>query len=136
MKRRTQSAESSIESLRRLALGYPETTENVVCSRASFKARGKAFLFVGGDESSHDAMVKLNDSLEEAAGLAGCKVGAHGWVTVRWSRDESPPKVLAKWIDESFHLLAPKQVVALALTLNSKTPAKSKKRRMSTGDSR
>lgn len=121
------------QSMRAIALRCPEAEEGVACEGTSaekrtIKAGNKAFLFLG----SADAMLKLGDSLPEASALAtkessSCKVGAHGWVTLRldgkWKED-----LLARWIDESFRLLAPKPLVAqLAGGAAATKTAKSKK---------
>jgi len=48
---RPPSTESDpMQALRRIALQYPEVEEGVVCARAAFKARSKAFLFMGWNE--------------------------------------------------------------------------------------
>jgi hypothetical protein len=107
------------QSLRSRALGYPETVEGIACAGTSLekltvKVRNKAFLFLGLE----DAMLKLDDSLEQASELAAempgrCKVGAHGWVTVALEEaDALSPQLLLRWIDESYRLLAPKTLVA------------------------
>ncbi len=108
-----------IRALRKHALGYPEVEARVVCTRCAFKARNKAFLFVGEDANSYNAMLKLGDSRAQAAELARkepdhYKEGGHGWVTVTFGADQAPPiGLLEKWIDESFRLLVPKQLVAM-----------------------
>lgn len=108
-----------MQALRKLALRFPEVQEGVTCNKAAFKARGKAFLFVGGDAAAYNIMLKLSASLPEASKLAAkspanYRVGGHGWVTVIFPHAESAPAgLLEKWIEESFRLLAPKQVVAM-----------------------
>lgn len=108
-----------MKSLRTLALRYPEAQEGVACEgtsaeKVTVKAQRKAFLFLGVS----DAMLKLRESLAEAAELASkepgrYKIGAHGWVTVTFGDGEpSPLDVLERWIDESYRLVAPKQLVA------------------------
>jgi hypothetical protein len=104
--------------LRSLALSYPDTAEGVACAgtaleKRTIKVRNKAFLFLG----AKDAMLKLGDSLPQATQLARqqpqqCKVGAHGWVTVALGDETVPIDVLRRWIEESYRLLAPKQLVA------------------------
>ncbi len=106
-----------MEALRTLGLQYPEAHEGIACEgtaveKRTVRARDKAFLFVGAEE----AMFKLGDSLPEATRLASqapdrCKVGAHGWVTVR-DVDAIPDGVLERWVDESYRLIAPKALVA------------------------
>jgi hypothetical protein len=97
---------------------YPDVEEGVSCDKCAFKARNKAFLFVGQNENSYNVMLKLGDSLAEAGGLAAkepdCyKVGGHGWVTLTLPNEQSPPQGLVeRWVEESFRLLAPKQLVA------------------------
>ena len=127
-----------MKTLRDLALRYPEAEEGIACAgtaieKRTIKVRNITFLFLG----KADAMLKLTDSLPEAAKLAAkepatYKAGANGWVTVKFDADRSPPlDVLAAWIDESYRLLAPKQLVELLperapATKNSTEPAKRK----------
>ena len=100
-------------------MGYPEVAEEIVCEKAAFKARGKGFLFLGSDDSFCNALLKLGASLPEAArlaaGMPSCyKVGGHNWVTATFRHDRAPPRgLMERWIDESYRLLAPKQLVAL-----------------------
>jgi hypothetical protein len=114
-----KSAKSdALAALQRLALSYPEVETATVCERTGYKARGKAFLFIGGDDESYNCMLKLRDSLAEAEALAkrqpeNYAVGGHGWVTLTFPRKKSPPpQLLQRWLDESFRLLAPKGLVA------------------------
>src|SRR5262245_12425822 len=115
MKRQSRTS-SPTQALRKTALAYPETEEGVACEGTSLekrtiKVRGKAFLFLG----KSDAMLKLGDSLHEATKLSSqlpgsCQVGAHGWVKLTFGESASPPAVLlARWVEESYRLLAPKQ---------------------------
>ena len=112
-----KNMKSAVKALRELAKGYPESHEGIACAgtaveRRTFKARNKAFLFLGAT----DAMFKLGASLTEATRLASkepdrIRVGANGWVKVIFSSDGSgspPLDVLERWIDESYRLLAPK----------------------------
>jgi predicted DNA-binding protein (MmcQ/YjbR family) len=103
------------KSLRELALRYPEAQEGVSCAGTALEkptvmVRNKAFLFLG----KADVMVKLRDSLADAARLAEkepgrYKAGAHGWVTVTFSDGKAPPlELLEKWIDESYRAIANK----------------------------
>jgi hypothetical protein len=106
-------------ALRQLALRYPEAEEGIACAGTALetctvKVRNKAFLFVG----TTAARLKLSDSLAEAERLAAqeairYEVGANGWVKVTYADGDSLPlDVLARWIDESYRLLAPKQLLA------------------------
>jgi predicted DNA-binding protein (MmcQ/YjbR family) len=81
--------------------------------KRTVNARSKAFLFLG----AADAMVKLGASLAEATELAGrepgrYRVGAHGWVTVALGDGGPPLALLEGWVDESYRLVAGKQLVA------------------------
>lgn len=105
--------------LRQVAMQYPEAEEGLACAgtaleKRTIKVRKKAFLFLG----TTNAMVKLGDSLTRAAELTTVEpnrftVGAHGWVTITFGDAESLPfDLLVEWIDESYRLLAPKQLTA------------------------
>jgi len=115
----TRTKSSNLELLRRIALRYPETQEGVSCGKQAFKARNKAFLFLGRDATHYNAMFKLRDALPEAARLAAREpthyaVGGHQWVKLTFPHDQSPPpELLDRWIDESYRLMAPKTLVAL-----------------------
>ena len=119
MARQTLTESKPMHALRRVALQYPEAQEGVVCTKRAFKARNKAFLFMGMDDRCYDAMLKLRESLAEAAKLATKEpdcytIGAHGWVTATFSHGQSPPPgLLEGWIDESYRLLVHKQLVAM-----------------------
>ena len=102
------------ESLRGMALAYPETSEGTSCVNRAFKVRKKNFLFVGEKADQIKVMLKLGDSLEEARDLGDPRVGvgSTGWVTLRFSAtDPLPEATLAAWVQESFCTLAPKTVV-------------------------
>jgi hypothetical protein len=131
-----------MQALRRFALRYPEAQEGVACEgtaaeKRTVKVRNKAFLFLG----PADVMLKLGESAAEAAELASkepsrYKVGAHGWVTVKFAADESPPlDVLKRWIDESYRLLAPNQLLTMLSaggsteTATKKAPRRSPKKK-------
>lgn len=116
--RQTPTPGNPMQELRKAALNYPEVEEGVSCDKAAFQAREKAFLFMGSDDYSYHALLKLGESLPEATKLARkqphhYKVGGHDWVTATFGLDQSPPEgLLEKWIDESYRLLAPKRLVA------------------------
>jgi hypothetical protein len=117
MPKKSAAQSDPTAAIRALALSYPETTEGIVCNRSSFKAKGKAFVFMGLEEEGYDVMLKLDASLQEAAELErkqpdNYHVGGHNWVTAKFARNESPPTgLLERWLEESFRLLAPKSVV-------------------------
>ena len=108
-----------MRALRRAALRYPEAEEGTSCNKSAFRARNKAFLFLGVDEGSYNVMLKLRESLAEASRLETKEpgryaVGGGGWVKATFGRKESPPPgLLESWIDESYRLLVHKDLVAL-----------------------
>ncbi len=116
----TNPESEPMDALRKIASKYPEAEEGIACEGTAaecrtVKARNKAFLFLG---ETH-VMLKLRESLDEAASYAArepgcCKVGAQGWVKLTFGDGASPPlEVLKRWIDESYRLIAPSQLVAL-----------------------
>lgn len=118
-----------MRAIRTIALRLPEVLEGAVCDKIAFKARGKMFLSLGQSDDSYNLMLKLGDSLAEAALLAtkepgSYKVGVHGWVTIVFRHNQSAPAgLLERWIDESYRLLAPKQPA----TKSAKTATKKRK---------
>jgi hypothetical protein len=103
-------------ALRRVALSHPDVEEGLACKgtviqSATFKVRGKAFLFLRPGK----AMLKLDTSQGAASKLAakkpgGYTIGAGGWATVDLSHPkEVSMKVLASWIAESYGLFAAKK---------------------------
>jgi hypothetical protein len=118
MSRSAKAPFNPIRIVREIALRLPEVEEGTSCNKVAFKSGGKAFLFFGSDASSYNVMVKLCDSLPEAAALAAkaagnYKVGGHNWVTARFGFGETPPAgLLERWIEESYRLLVPKRILA------------------------
>jgi hypothetical protein len=113
MKLNAPTAGKSIIALQRIALGFPGTEEGTSCGKRAFKARKKAFLFVGSEESSYNIMLKLHESLPEATRLQAKSpqnyaVGGHGWVKATFKNPEALPSPLFdRWIKESYRLLVP-----------------------------
>lgn len=102
--------------LRALALAFPEVHEGQSCVNRAFKARKKNFLFVGEKGDQIRVMVKLGPSLDAARERAAADdrvtVGKTGWATLSFpAHDPLPGEVLARWVDESFRLLAAKTLV-------------------------
>ena len=96
MTQQTHTESKPMQALRKVALRYPEVREGIVCRKAAFKARNKAFLFIVMDDPAYNAMLKLRESLPEATKLAAkdpnrYAVGGHGWVSVTFRHEESPP---------------------------------------------
>lgn len=107
--------------LRDRAMQYPEATEDHPWGHIAVKVRGKAFLFLGGEqeESELSLTVKLPQSRDLAADLpfagpSGYGLGRSGWITARFSDLKSVPvPLLESWIDESYRAIAPKKLVRM-----------------------
>jgi hypothetical protein len=107
------SRSARARALRDLATSYPDVRETTVCDRTSFRARNKAFMFMGSSSDTLDVMLKLRESLPDAARLAKddpahCRVGGHGWVTLTIEGRTPPPQLVRKWMDESYRLNVPR----------------------------
>lgn len=109
--------------LQHSAILCPDVEEGIACAgtaleRRTFKVNKKAFLFLG----THDAMLKLNESLPAASQYASSnpntiKVGAGGWVKLIWKDGAYLPKEKLKvWVTESYWLFAPKKKIEKTLT--------------------
>ena len=131
MAKKKDAAEAFKQALRKVALRYPEAEEGIACAGTAlesiaFKARKKAFLFVG----PKDVKVKLGESLPEAATLASqspgrYKVGTNGWVTVMYSAGDVPPlDLIERWIEESYRVIVPKAAPAKQPKRGAATRAK------------
>jgi predicted DNA-binding protein (MmcQ/YjbR family) len=104
--------------LLRFALGYPEAHEDHPWGERVVKVGKKVFVFfhVPGDQLH--VTVKLPASASVALGLpfvspTGYGLGKSGWVTATFPQGRRPPlDLLKRWIDESFHAVAPKKLVA------------------------
>jgi hypothetical protein len=112
----SRSTTNRFDALRQAALAHPEVEESLACKgtaieSASFRVRGKAFLFL----SPAKAMVKLDRSRVRASELEAqspetCKTGAGGWTTVALSGPALPPlATLRAWIAESYDSFASTQ---------------------------
>jgi hypothetical protein len=102
------------DHLRTVALALPETFEGTSCVNRAFKARKKNFLFVGEKGDQVRVMLKLSDSLADAAALGDPRVGVGttGWVTIVFAADDPPDgAMLDRWVVESFRTLAPRTVL-------------------------
>ena len=120
MTRQKSTSSEFKRALRAICLRYPEAEQAIACKGTSlecttFKARNKTFLFV----SEAEIKLKLGPSLPDATWLASkepsrYQAGSIGWVTLKFNSDEPPAlELLEKWIDESYRLLAPRQLVAM-----------------------
>lgn len=105
-------------ALRKIALGYPETTEDFPWGHRALKVRGKVFVFMSNDEPELSLSVKLPSSAALALSFpfaepTGYGMGKSGWVTARFkAKEKAPVDLLAAWIDESYRAIAPKRLVA------------------------
>ena len=103
--------------LLKLALAYPETTQEFPWEERVIKVRGKIFLFLGAVEGRLRLSVKLPQSFLDALTLPGAQptgygLGKAGWVSLWFAEGEAVPmERLTAWIDESYRAVAPKRLV-------------------------
>ena len=103
-------AKDPTAALRKAAAALPDVDEGTSCSQTSYKAKKKAFLYVGPGAKGvgFKAMFKLGDSVDEAKGLAKkepgrFELGTGTWVTARFSAEEPLPKTIwGRWLKESY----------------------------------
>lgn len=105
------------QTIRLIALGFPETVEGSSCVNRAFAARGKNFVFLGEKENECSLRIKVESSRSEFEKHAAndpdrWQVGKAGWAMLRFAPDAPPSDLdLRRWITESFRLLAPKRLV-------------------------
>ena len=105
-------------ALRKIALAFPEATEDHPWGESAFKVRGKVFVFVSLHDGKLRATTKLPSSGRYAltrpfAAPTGYGLGKSGWVTCTFAPgDDVPLDLLEDWIGESFRAVAPKKLVA------------------------
>ena len=105
-------------ALRKIALAYPEATEDHPWGESAFKVRGKVFLFLSLHDGKLRATTKLPASGRYAltqpfAAPTGYGLGKSGWVTCTFDPGDAVPlDLLEDWIGESFRAVAPKKLVA------------------------
>lgn len=86
------------------------TVEGASCNQTSYKAGGKAFLYVGPGAKGvgYKTMFKLDASMAQARALAKSEpdrfeVGAGNWVTARFTADNPLAKsIWSSWLKESY----------------------------------
>ena len=123
MKRAT--LRQSEAALRRLALAYPEATEDFPWGHRAIKVKGKAFVFMSLEKDGFSLSAKLPDSASEALVFPFAEpthygLGKAGWVTASFKAGEVVPvELLGSWIDESYHAIAPKKLSAPLLGLTN-----------------
>jgi predicted DNA-binding protein (MmcQ/YjbR family) len=112
------------EALAKLALRFPEVTEDRPWGHRAFKVRKKkVFLFLASDEGGLGLSVKLPHSGVMALELpftepTGYGLGKSGWVSARFARGKDLPVALVcEWLEESYRAIAPK---TLSRTLDGK----------------
>ena len=117
------------ESLRALALAYPETYEEQPWGDRVVKVRGKIFFFCGVREDKLHATVKLPSSGRAVlqrpdAAPTHYGMGKHGWVSLTFSDEKKVPlDELRAWLDESFRAVAPKKLAAEQPSAVSRQPS-------------
>jgi predicted DNA-binding protein (MmcQ/YjbR family) len=105
-------------ALRKAALAYPETYEEMPWGHHAIKVKGKAFVFLAADDDTFSMSAKLPASAGVALKLPFASpteygLGKSGWVTARLPRKgRLPVDILKLWIDESYRAIAPKKLVA------------------------
>jgi predicted DNA-binding protein (MmcQ/YjbR family) len=105
-------------ALREFATAYPETHEAFPWGELAVKVKGKAFIFMRGEEQQLSLSVKLPSSRDMAIDLpfakpTGYGLGKSGWVTATFAAgDDVPVDLLKAWIDESYRAVAPKKLSA------------------------
>lgn len=108
--------EKAFNSLRALALSYPETQEDHPWGETAIKVKGKTFLFMGYSEGKLGLSLKLTDRHEFALQYPFVTptrygLGKSGWITANFAKRDKPPMdVLAAWLDDSFRAVAPKRL--------------------------
>jgi hypothetical protein len=118
---------AAFESLRRFALGLPETREDKPWGESAIKIKGKTFLFMRQDGDGLGLSVKLPQSGPYALDRpftepTGYGLGASGWVTATFKPKDKPPlDVLKGWIEESYRAVAPKKLLAALVEKSPKT---------------
>jgi predicted DNA-binding protein (MmcQ/YjbR family) len=115
--------------LRRLAMAYPEASEDHPWGECAFKVRKKVFMFVSLGAKALTVTVKLPQAKFEALLLpftepTGYGLGKHGWVSASFPLGQRPPiPILATWMEESYRAVATKGLVA---ELDGVTPRRRK----------
>jgi predicted DNA-binding protein (MmcQ/YjbR family) len=104
------------ETLLAFALSLPEAVEEHPWGEDVVKVRGKIFVFVG-TAASKRISVKLAESHAHALATDGAEptgygLGKAGWVTVPIRGPGVSAGVLRDWVEESYRIVAPKQLVA------------------------
>ena len=136
---KVRSRQSSMQALRKFALRLPQSEEGVACEGTALESRtiktqSKAFLFL----RSTEARLKLGKSLKEATKLAAkepekYRVGAGGWVLVKFDDATDPLDVLQRWVAESHGLFGAKRAGSGSVARNARRAGDSSKRTKAKG---
>jgi predicted DNA-binding protein (MmcQ/YjbR family) len=104
--------------IRDFALSLPEAVEDHPWGEDVAKVRGKVFVFLGAAGSATQRItVKLVESHGHALSIEGAEptgygLGKSGWVTVPLEAKGLSRDLLCDWIEESYRVVAPKQLLA------------------------
>ncbi len=106
------------DAIRSHAMSFPESDEGSSCVNRAFKAGGKNFAFLGERKGEITLRLKVAESIPELEAIAAvdaerAQVGKGGWALLKFAPHD-PPAIehLRRWVTESFHILAPKKVIA------------------------
>ncbi len=109
---------SAEAALRKLALDYPQATEDFPWGHRAFKVKKKMFLILSYDKDIFNVTMKLPVTGKQALALpfaepTGYGLGKSGWVTASFGpKDKVPIELLEDWVDESYRAIAPKKLVS------------------------
>lgn len=103
------------DQLRSFAFRMPQAHEDHPWGESVAKVNKKVFVFFGLPESPAFMYVKLGDSHGQAISFPGVEpmgygLGKSGWLGVPLRGKTAPIGVLRDWIEESYRLVAPKQL--------------------------
>lgn len=116
------------DRLREVMLSFPEVTEEFPWGHRTGKVRGKMFAILVLDERGLNVTTKLPESHEAAlmfpfAEPTGYGLGKSGWVSARFAPGhEVPVELMAQWMRESFHAVAPKAVLKAVQMAPARSP--------------
>jgi len=99
------------------ALRLPEVEEGSSCNKVAYKARKKAFLYLGEKEGTWNVMLKLTNSAEDVKDVAAVaeelSVNDKGWLSATFPYEQELPQKMLTWVEESYRALVPKTLVKL-----------------------
>ena len=105
------------EKFSEVALRLPEAEEGSSCNKVAYKARKKAFLYLGEKDGSWNIMLKLTESANDVDDVAAVaedlSVNDKGWLSASFSGEQMVPKKVLGWVEESYRALVPKTLVKM-----------------------